>query len=355
LNILITNIQLTVPGGTVVYVQYLAHGLRNRGHSVEIYTLTTGAAGHDLVEKGFNVVTNLSYLKNQPDIIHAHHNPVTMDVLKKFSNTPVIFFLHDSTSPFDHPVKHANIIRHVAVDYNCLGRLLNQLEEKQTAVIYNWVNTARFRMRQQFNGKPAKALVFSNYATRSNHYKIIERACSMAGLQLDVIGSGMGKSVKNPETVLPQYDIVFAKAKAAMEALATGAAVIPCDFAGMGEMISQTNMLHYRKYNFGRKILTKPIEAATIIAEIKKYSSSENRLNAMAIASEASFEKILEQLLELYGNSIKAFAASERGPSGNRLQPLRSYYYKTYYYFTRTTIFKILSSLKYRIKNAFIK
>ena len=358
MNILITNIQLTVPGGTVSYVNDLATGLKKRGFRVEIYTAKVGLVGNDLIQAGFNVVTNLGNLKNIPNLIHSHHNPVTMDVLMKFKNTPVVFFLHDKTSPFDHPIKHPNIVKHVAVDYNCLDRLLykGKIDKKHAAVIYNWVDTGRFKIRTTFNDKPLKALVFSNYATKNNYYKIIERACTMAGLQLTAIGSGMGNAVKNPEEILGQYDLVFAKAKAAIEALATGAGVILCDYGGLGEMVNQSNIAYLRKYNFGRKTLTRPIDTTAIATEISKFNSNENRLNAHTISKEASFEKTLDVLVDFYKTAVAAYANGERGPDGNlALQKIRSYSYKYYFYFTGTTLFKILSSLKYKLKNLFVK
>ena len=39
-----------------------------------------------------------------------------------------------------------------------------------------------------------------------------------------------------------RYDIVFAKARAAIEAMAVGAAVIVCDFDGVGPMVSTENV-----------------------------------------------------------------------------------------------------------------
>lgn len=355
MNILITNIQLTVPGGTVSYVKDLAEGLRNRGFTVEIYTSKIGVIGNKLIQSGFNVVTRLTDLIHVPQIIHAHHNTVTMDVLNYFRTVPVVFFLHDKTSLFDHPVKHTNIVKHIAVDFNCLERLLQQgeIDVKYTTVIYNWVNTDRFKLRECFNDKPLNALVFSNYATKGNYYRIIEEACKRAGIKLSVIGSGMDNSVQNPEELLGQYDLVFAKAKAAMEAMASGAAVILCDAAGMGEMVTTANVDHFRKFNFGRRMLTRDINADSILSEINTYDSMESRMVAQRIIHEASFEKSLDQLIYLYKNSIAAYSRGEKGPAGNMVfQQVRFTVYRFYFYFTGTSFFKYLSAIKYRVKNA---
>ena len=50
--------------------------------------------------------------------------------------------------------------------------------------------------------------------------------CAKKGIQLEVIGELMNNAVIKPEEVLKNYDIVFAKGRAALEALATGCAVV---------------------------------------------------------------------------------------------------------------------------------
>jgi hypothetical protein len=353
-NILITNIQLTVPGGTVSYVADLAPRLRSKGFNVEIFTYRIGMIGNDLKKAGINVVNNLNRLKNIPDIIHAHHNPTTMDVLIKFRDTPVIFFLHDKTSLFDRPLKNRRILKHVAVDFNCLDRFIKEgaIEKRYTKVIYNWVDTNKFRLRNHFPDKPQSALVFSNYATTENHYRIIAAACKRAGLPLHALGEGMGTAVKNPEDILGQYDLVFAKAKAAIEAIATGAGVIVCDYAGFGEMVSQLNITHLRRFNFGRKTLTRKWDVDLIITEINKFNCNENRLNALTIRNEASFEKTLEEITMLYRDVIGAYREGERGPDAGIIKTrLISFAIKSYFFFSATLVFKQLSKLKYKIKN----
>src|SRR5205823_2239178 len=114
-----------------------------------------------------------------PDIIHAHHFQPAVEAILKFPDIPVLYFLHDRLYPADAPPKHSQVMKYFAVDYNCLDRLIidNGIAEKDTAVLYNWVDTSRFKLRQTFSKKPLKALVFSNYADKNNHFQIIQAAC----------------------------------------------------------------------------------------------------------------------------------------------------------------------------------
>jgi glycosyltransferase involved in cell wall biosynthesis len=226
------------------------------------------------------------------------------------------------------------------------------IEAHFTKVIYNWVDTNKFQLRTIFNEKPANALVFSNYATKNNHYKIIEAACKRVGLPLDVLGEGMGNAVKNPEDIIGKYDLVFAKAKAAIEALATGAGVIVCDYAGFGDLVRPANFDYLRKFNFGRRTLTRTYEEAIILEAINKFNSADNRQNALTIRDQSSFDKIVEEIILLYKETVRNYADGKRGPKELILKTwLIAAALKSYYLFTTTILFKKLSVLKYKITN----
>ena len=353
-HILITNLQLTIPGGTVSYVKDLSLFLVNKGFGVEVFTYKIGVVGEEMIEEGIHVVTQLSDLKNRPDIIHAHHYPTAFEALNYFKDVPAIYFIHNKTSRFDTPLYHPNIICHAAVDYNCLDRyhdypVSNQLTQK---VIYNWVDTNRFKLKESSNKIPARAVVFSNYATRDNHYQIIVEACRQLNLPLDTIGAGMGNSLSHPEAVLANYDIVFAKAKAAMESLAIGNAVVLCDFAGVGGMVQYADIDYLRKFNFGRKVLIHSYTVEKLIEEIKKYNVDDINQTTKWIRENVSLEVIGKQLIDCYTQLIDEFNNRKKSSSDiSKIVFAHAYYLKGYYFFTQTHLFKFLSGVKYFIKN----
>lgn len=342
MNILITNIELSKPTGTVTYVSDLAVALQLRGHNVEVFTYRIGSIGLLLKKQGINVVTRLNKLTNSPDIIHGHHHPTTFEVIQKFKNAPAIFFLHDRTSPLDHPPKSRQILKYVAVDYNCVERFYDEeIDDVYTTVIHNWVNTNKFKLRKSFSHLPQRALLFSNYATKNNYYKSIDEACTLTGIKLDVLGSGMNTEINNPEGILLKYDLVFGKAKSAIEALSTGASVIVCDFMGLGTMVNQSNIGYMIKYNFGMKTLTRSFDVNSIVDEIKKFDSNQNKLNAITIRKSAAFEKVIPSIIDLYTNTIKEYAEGKRGMEANtKLEKSKAINLKFYFFIAKTPVLK---------------
>lgn len=53
--------------------------------------------------------------------------------------------------------------------------------------------------------------------------------------------------------MLGGYDLVFAKARCALEAMAVGCAVVLCDVGGLGPLVTRAQVQHLRRWNFGRR------------------------------------------------------------------------------------------------------
>ncbi|WP_378175944.1 glycosyltransferase [Aquimarina sp. SS2-1] len=347
MNILITNNEMDSYTGTTVYVKELAIALVKRGENVQIYTRYVGEIGLDIQRKGIMVTDSLREITFMPDIIHTHHNTTVFDVLFYFKNTPVIFWIHDRLTPLDFPPLHKNIIRYLSVDYNCKERYSADcgFDPSDSEVIYNWVNLERFTLRKKLNQEPKKALVFSNYANNDNHLKSIQEACEQRGLQLDVIGKGTGNQKRDPEAYLMNYDIIFAKAKAAMESLASGAGVIICDYTGLAGFVTSDKLKHYRKYNFGMKLMDRLITKEYIIEEIKKYDLDDIFKVSKTIRSEIDMEKIINQIQSLYKDCITKYEKGDRGKYKFSLKNFLIIKIKTFYISNSQYLFYNFNSL----------
>lgn len=357
MNILITNLAISGYTGTETYVKELAIELTNRGHFVEIFTLIRGELAQELIEKKINVTSNLKDLKSSPDIIHAHHNITTLKVLNYFKSTPAVYFIHDRTSVFDNPFQHENILKYVAVDFNCKERFCieNNFEDEDIDIVYNWANTSRFQLKKQINSHPKKALVFSNYLDKNNIYPEIKKACNELDIDLEIIGTSSGNPCLKPEEILHKYDLVFAKAKAAIEAMATGAAVIVCDYRGLGGMVTSSNMKHFRDFNFGMKLMTNTPSKNNLIAEINKYNPSEIIKVSEFIIKESDFLSIVNSLEAIYSKLIIDFKNKKRGKYKSSFSGRMSIYKFTIksliYARIRSRSPKFLAFLKYILKN----
>ena len=316
LRVLITNHALAVRDGATVYVRDLVLGLLARGHTPLAYSPLLGGMAEELRALGVPVVDDLNQLPLAPDVIHGHQHMDTMTALLHFPAVPAIFLCHSALVWYDQPFPFPRILRYVAVDAACRDRLASSpgVPHDRIRVLLNFVDLARFKARQTpLPSRPQRALVFSNYANSATHLPIVREACKRRDLALDVIGSGVGKASSEPEMLLGQYDLIFAKARCALEALAVGAAVVLCDERGVGPMVTTVELERLRSLNFGLRTLSSPLDATTIVREIDRYDREDAAAVSKTIRATAGSDQVIDQLIELYVEVIREYKSAGNG------------------------------------------
>lgn len=325
MRVLITNSSVSTRSGTELYVRDLALGLLGRGHRPVVYTPKVGALAEELRNKTVPVTDSLDSVSARPDIIHGHHNLETMTALLHFPRVPAVFFVHDNLSRRDVPPASPRILRYVAVDQTCLDRLLCEhgVPEDRARVVLNSVDLSVFKPRGPLPPRPRRALIFSNAS--SAHYAAVREACARSRLPLDVIGHDSGNVCERPEEVLGQYDLVFAKARCALEALAVGAAVILCDFRGAGPMVTTAELDSLRRLNFGHRTLRSEIHPDAIAREIERYDAADAAEVSRRIRAEAGTERMVEEVVGLYSEVLEEYAASPEVDAEAELRAAAAY------------------------------
>jgi Glycosyltransferase Family 4 len=321
MRILIANCTLATRTGTEIVVRDLALGLRAAGHTPSVYAPQLGGIATELEAAGIQVVADLRQLMQAPDIIHGHHHVETVEALLHFPGVRGLFVCHDRSIWMSAPPRLARLRRFIAVDFNCLERLTGDyaIPEAQTRVIFNSVDLDRFPPRTTpLPEKPARALIFSNYAATGTHLEAVQVACAMTGLSLDVIGAGVGQSSAMPEQVLGRYDIVFAKARCAIEAMASGAAVVLCDAQGLGPLVTLRDVAELRRWNFGRRLLGAPLDPTLIAAQISRYDGADATAVSAYLRQHAALTVTIAEYLRLY-DEILAEPVSAPVPAGHDL------------------------------------
>jgi len=314
LRILITNHGLKNRAGSELYVRELALGLLRSGHSPIVYSPKLGEVAAEIRKATVPVVDDLSSVSVKPDLIHGHHHVETMTALLHFPHVPAVFFCHGWLPWEETPPHFPRILRYVAVDDTCRDRLVCEhgIAEESVHVILNFVDLKRFAQRTELPAKARRALVFSNSATESSYVAHVREACRRAGISLEVIGSQAGRTSEQPEKLLGQYDIVFAKARCALEALAVGTAVVLCDQAGLGPMVTTTNLESLRRLNFGIRTLQQTIDdPGGVEKEIARYDATDAMEVSCRVRRVCGFEDALTEIVALYSEVI---AEHEQSP-----------------------------------------
>lgn len=254
---------------------------------------------------GFQVETDVQALEGPFDVIHGHHLVACSPALMRFPETPAVFVCHDNVSWFDAAPRLPNIRRYAAVSQSIADRVAFDagIDNGSVAIVLNGVDTARFAPGAALPKKPARALAF---AKNEDHIAIIREACARRKIAVDFIGAAAGVSLEDPAKALPTYDLIFASALSAIEAMSCMRPVIVCDGRGMAGMVDRKRYEAWRPQNFGLAILNAPLSLERMLAEIDRYDPVEAQRVGERVREECGIAAWIANYVALYREAIEA-------------------------------------------------
>ncbi len=326
-RILLANITLEGRTGTETHLRDHALEFLRRGEAVMVYAPRLGPLAAEITAAGGEVHTDLAAFSAPPDIVQGNQHAPMLRALLHFRDAPGVLCCHDATYHNARPMAFPRILRHVAVDWNCRERVVRTLglDPATVAIVPNSVDLARFRARPPLPERPRRALVFSHYAHEGNFLPALRSACVAAGLELSVAGAAMGQLSHHPEDLLARHDVVFGKARCALEAMAVGCHVVLCDYRGLGPTITPGNFEELRHWNFGARILTGAITPGTVATRLATYDPAISATLRDRVRADCGIESSADHWLQIYTETIHAFKTGVRPSRDQETAAARRY------------------------------
>ena len=299
---LITNLYVARGSGSEAVVELLADGLRQAGHQPMLYAPTLGPQAVRMRSRGHVVVDRLAALPTRPDVLHLQHATPAAMALAAFPGVPAVFACHSALFEVEAPRLHPQIRFWVAVDDLCRDRCLSRgVPEDRLTVILNAVDMRRFLPRPALPAVPARGLMLTKTVGQQ---ALLRAACAEAGIALDALGPATGRVSDRLEDELPQYDIVFATARMALEAAAVGCAVVVGDGRGYAGLLTSGNLDAWRRLNFGAGLLDRPMDAASLRAAIAAYDPTDTAIVTARLRAEAGAADYAAAHVALYAAAL---------------------------------------------------
>jgi hypothetical protein len=292
-------------GGTELYVRDLAIGLTRAGHHPAVWSPIVGEVAGDLRAAGVPVFENLSTVTPEPDLVHGQHGDETRAALSRFPDVPGVYVQHDAEAWQDQVPQHPRLLRWVAVDELCRERLLaSGADANRTSVVANSVDLDRFPRRELLPRRPSRALLFANTARSDTYVPVVRDACAGVGIELDVVGLGVGLVSARPEELLGRYDVVFGKGRAALEALAVGCAVVVLDQRGLAGMVTSQQLPEWRRWNLGRRLLSITHNVERLVEELERYDPRDAALCTDFARTECGLDTMVQSMVAIYAGAL---------------------------------------------------
>jgi glycosyltransferase involved in cell wall biosynthesis len=228
----------------------------------------------------------------------------------RFPEAPALCTCHSRRTDLSAALAMPQVRRWIAVDGPCRERLVEQCGIAPECVrwIPNFVDLERFAPRGPLPARPKRALLFgrfkSEWSAMNALLAAVEAACARTGMTLERVGPGIGPVELAPERVLPRFDLIFARGRSALEALAVGAAVVVTSAEGFGPLVTSDDLDRLRLLNFGGAA-TEPVwNADVLVRTIRGYDAADAAAVTARIRKEQSAEAVVGSLVAAYQEAV---------------------------------------------------
>jgi hypothetical protein len=189
------------------------------------------------------------------------------------------------------------------------------LPPERVTFVPNFVNVTRFSEVRRPPQRIQKALLFGGPRLPDDELARLEAACASLQIKLDKVGAAYKSHRSRPEVFLQQYDLVFAIGKCALEALATGCAVIPVLPGQAGSIITSASFDEWSYSNFGPRYFmsSSQIDELWLRKQIAAYSARDLESVTRRVRSERTLEKAIDKLDAIYREAVETSSLKPDG------------------------------------------
>jgi glycosyltransferase involved in cell wall biosynthesis len=215
--------------GSELYVYELAKGLVKQGCDVSICS----QLGEPMVTKAKKLGVNLYNLSEPPnyklgdgkwgvntpsgvvasevnklykvgdkrfDVLHLNHKPITEYILRLYPETPAVCTIHSEVIQLEEPVISDSIKKYIAIRPEIKTHLVNNrgIDEGMVDVIYNPIDTDRFKPLKSVNKSNVKRVIFIgtiDYLRRNAILDLID-VCAKEGSEVWLVGKENGVTIQ---------------------------------------------------------------------------------------------------------------------------------------------------------------
>ncbi len=293
-----------------MYTAEIARALKARGHEVEIFCPLPGKIANLITPSGISVCDRLSDLPFVPEVIHGHHHLPLMAALARFEHTPAIHLWHGTRPWVERVPDHPRIKRYVVTSDRMAPRLRAEfgIAEDRVRSLPNFVDTERYSHVREVAKTPGRAVLFGQSGFYPHELEMLEQACADNGLALDKVGYAYGNPRPRPEYFLPDYDIAFAVGRSALEAMASGCAVIPIVPQLAGARITEDSLETWAASNYSPRYFTGAdrFDSAWMAQQLQSWDPEDIAAVTQQVRQDFTLERAIDRLERLYEEAVQA-------------------------------------------------
>jgi glycosyltransferase involved in cell wall biosynthesis len=254
-------------GGTEVHLLTIGEELRRLGHEVVVYSPEVGAFADYVSARGVPVVDRLRDLPAECDVVFAQDRLVVFDLAERYSNAFTVFRVCGDVHEFQLPPQVDGLVDLVVVLSERYRRAAQACSVQAPVLrLRTPIDVDRLVPHGGLRDTPKRAAVLGNYPERID---VVRQAFEGAGIELVEIG-GAQQRYDIAEAVA-DADIVVAKSRAALDAMACGKAVYVFDVFGGDGWVTPESYPAMEADHFAGLATGRVLDADQIAADLADY------------------------------------------------------------------------------------
>lgn len=297
-------------GGTEVHLVTIGDQLLRLGHEVVIYSPELGPFADHARRRGIDVHDQLRELPDECDVVLAQDGMVVFDLAERYPRALTVFRVCGDVFDFQSPPQVEGIVDLVVVLSDRYARLWQASAVRAPLLRLRLpVDIDRLVPIGAIRARPRHVVMLGNYGDR---VQVVREAWEPRGLEVSVIG-GVHQRF-DIAAALESADIVVAKSRAALDAMACGRAVYVHDMFGGDGWVTPETYPAMEADHFAGQATERVIGAAELERDLADYDPAMGRVNRdLVLQHHSARDHVIEFLA----------AVAERRPPERPPAPLR--------------------------------
>lgn len=280
MRFLIALRQPSLGGGVRGHTETVARELQHTGHDVVIFS-DDDLPWRDAMERsGLRTAGSLAALEGHFDVAIAHDQPSAFDILAARPDIPLTFVWHGNIYDVDMAPQLDDAVKIIFQPYGPLPTRADATSAKARIVqVRQPIDVERFCPLGPIGERPRRAVAISNYMTDIRR-EVLTEACAQLGIEIEFYGFHEQRGpTSDPQITMNSADIVFGKARVAMEAMACGRAVFVFDAFGTDGFVDEHNIETLLSRGMGGSSTPMATSVDQIVEELGRYDQRMGMVN----------------------------------------------------------------------------
>jgi hypothetical protein len=290
------NRLMTGAGGTEIHLVTVGEELLRLGHEVVAYAPEVGPFADFARDRGIAVIDRVRELPAECDVVFAQDSIVVYDLVERYPGAFTVFRICGDVYDFQSPPQVEGMVDLVVVLSDRYERLARACAvETPVLRLRIPVDIDRLVPIGDIRVRPGRAVVLGNYGDR---IEVVREAWERCGIE--VVQVGGAKQRFDIAAALEGTDIVVAKSRAALDAMACGRAVYLLDTFGGDGWVTPEAYPALEADHFAGLATERVIDSAELERDLQAYRSDMGKVNRdLVVQHHRARDHVIELLAAL--------------------------------------------------------